>query len=776
MELVSSLEQFDSCEELDAWAQDELAPRVGPYGFDEPQPDDVVIMEDGTLSEELDAEVAEEAPTSDGAEAPADEGAATAPDSGEDMTAEAEAPAADVAEPAPQADSDRSADAEGGNAGAEAGGEAAGAADADAPEVDDAPAADAGDDGNPEYSETNVQVAGVDEPDIIKTDGSRILAVAEGKLHLASADGAEVLDTVDLPDDLFSGEMMLSGDRVVLFGTGEYEVFGGTAPQLPDESTGSSGDMPVDSDMAWPEGSPGTSVAEVDIVGDELELGDTFALEGNYISARMIDGVVRLVLSTDGHDRIPFVQPGGHSDQAEAQAAEVNQMLIENAEPEDFLPRWAELDENGESVDDGTLLGCEQAHAPEDFAGFGMVSVATIDVSDGVAEGISSSGGAGVMADGDTVYASQENLYVAAPEWIDWDDLSEDEADEAATDYGTNIHRFDISDPADAVYDVSGRVDGWLLNQFALDEHDGRLRVATTTGSPWGWDEDLSESHVSVLEPDDGALAEVGSVSGLGEGETIHSVRFMGDTGYVVTYQETDPLYTIDLSDPTAPQTKGELKILGYSAYLHPVGDGWLLGVGQDATEDGVVQGTQVSLFDVRDLDNPERVAQETLPNADSAAEWDHRAFLWWADTQLAAIPVSTYDWESDDSFEGLVGFTVDTEAEEITELGRISHPEQLDDGGSEPIPLPRPIPEPGSGGRVDAVEPDISVDPACIAPEPGEPADPCDDVIDNPVRWTPQVIRSWIIGDQVWTLSNAGLASTDLATFEDTNFIEFPG
>ena len=187
-------------------------------------------------------------------------------------------------------------------------------------------------------------------------------------------------------------------------------------------------------------------------------------------------------------------------------------------------------------------------------------------------------------------------------------------------------------------------------------------------------------THDVELDPGDGALGELGRVSGLGRGETIHSVRFLGDVGYVVTFEQTDPLYTVDLADPAAPRVTGELQILGYSAYLHPVGDGRLIGVGQDATEEGRQLGTQVALFDVRDPAAPTRVAQTTLPSASSAAEWDHRAFLWWPDgtdgpegpggapAGLVAVPVSSYEGTP---FEGLVGFSVDTAGATIAERGR---------------------------------------------------------------------------------------------------------
>jgi len=148
-------------------------------------------------------------------------------------------------------------------------------------------------------------------------------------------------------------------------------------------------------------------------------------------------------------------------------------------------------------------------------------------------------------------------------------------------------------------------------------------------------------------------------------------VRFMGDAGYVVTFRQTDPLYTLDLTDPDDPAVRGELKIPGYSAYLHPIGDGLLLGVGQDADEEtGRTSGLQISLFDVADLAHPARLQQLKLGErfTSSAVEWNHHAFLWWPATKLAMLPVETAD------FTGAAGFTVER-AGGIAELGRISHP-----------------------------------------------------------------------------------------------------
>jgi hypothetical protein len=572
--------------------------------------------------------------------------------------------------------------------------------------------------GNGAYSTTNVPVEGVDEPDVVKTDGRRILALARGRLHLvdATAQPPRVLDTHALYDDGddaydfgYGAQLLLAGDRALVIGPGGYRG------PVPLAATVRGGDVAPAFD--------GSRIVEVDLTGDEMRVVDEVTLEGSYVSARMVGDVARLVLRADPYRRLGFVQPAGPTAAAEAEAEAVNRRVVAESTVDDWLPHWTRDDDT-----EGLLVDCADVHRPQSFSGFGALTVLTVDLSEGLAAGLDARNGSAVLAGAETVYASAEHLYVATAQYVDWESLTPSEQRTVDRDYGTDVHRFGIDDEDAARYEMSGHVDGRLLNQFALDEHEGVLRVATTKGAPWADGAQQSESQVVTLVERDGALVEAGRVGGLGRGEQIYSVRFLGDRAYVVTFRQVDPLYTVDLADPAAPRVTGELKILGYSAYLHPVGDGLLLGVGQDATEDGRTRGTQLALFDVRDPAAPARLAVATIAASSSEAEWDHHAFLWWPASGLAVLPVQQYD----SGFAGAVGFGVDLAGATIAERGRVEHPFVSESGrvlgDSQPAP--------------------------------------------EEYGYRPPVTRAFVIGGTLWTLSDAGLLASDLATLAPGPFV----
>ena len=492
-----------------------------------------------------------------------------------------------------------------------------------------------------DYSGTNVQEAGVDEADIVKTDGRRIFTLSSGQLVVVDASGRTRTGTVTVAEG-WGRELFIDGDSLLVI-------------------TRSTSDAPDGSE---------TVIQRIDVSGGSPEIVETLNVQGSYISARSVGGTARVILRYDPQWNFPFVYP--ESEAGADAAREANRAAVLNSTLDDWLPHYA-LDA-ADSSTGPRLTSCDDVHAPSVFSGFGMTTVVSVPI-DGDFDPSESTA---VMAPGDTVYASLDSLYVATTRWVESEAFDDEAAwEDAWRQRRTSLHRFDISgDEAD--YESSGAVLGVIHNQFSLSEHNGHLRVVTTIGDPWG---DESESHVRVLSTDGDVLVEVGSVGDIGRGEQVQSVRFVGDIGYVVTFRQIDPFYTVDLSDPADPTIVGELKIAGFSSYLHPISDTLVLGVGSDADEDGRVTGAKISLFDVSDLTAPREVTVWTAPDGWNDVGWDHRAFLWWAPEGLAVIPLRV--WEADREWSGAVALRVAEGA--ITEAGRIEHTP----GAAPPPPSP---------------------------------------------------------------------------------------
>ncbi len=592
-----------------------------------------------------------------------------------------------------------------------------------------------------DYSTSNVQEGGIDEPHLLKTDGRRVVVASENRVHVVDVTGAvpELAATVEV-DDHWISNLLLHGDRVLVFAP-QWDVIvpftepGGTAADIGPTSR-------------W---GPTTAVFEIDLDLATPTVTRHLDIEGDYIGARLTDGVLRLVTTSHPH-AIPWAIPETADLAAQERASRANQDLIAGTTVDDWLPRYALSDASGEAIDGGRLADCDRVWAPAHYAGPGTLSVTTIDIAAGGLAGAMDT--SSIMSDGSTVYASLDHLYVTTTRWHDWRIEPAGPGDGAPVE--TEVHMFDIAGRATSTYVGSASVTGTVLNQYSMSEHEGHLRIATTTAPAWQpWRTESgpeSESFVTVFATGDDGLSEVGRVGGLGIGERIYAVRYLGDIAAVVTFRQVDPLYLLDLSEPIAPAVRGELKITGYSAYLHPLGDDLLLGVGQEATDEGFTVGTQVSLFDITDLDRPERIAQWTAPGGHSQVEFNALAFLHWPASDLAVLPLNQYPFDdsvSEPPFLGAVA--LDTAVAQLTERARFSH-------ASPPLRKCRE-------SREIIVRPDGTEEPG-----------PWERYCWYDTDWQAQVTASAVVGDRLYLASHKALESISLDSLERVSLLSWSG
>jgi hypothetical protein len=596
-----------------------------------------------------------------------------------------------------------------------------------------------------EHSTTNVQEAGVDEPDVVKTDGRRIIATAHGKLYVVDAASHRVTGTLDLAGrgGVIEDDLLLAGNRVLI-----VQRLGMAMPVPIQE-----GDTPG----SPPQPATGSRLTLVDISGAPRVVSRLTA-DGFYVDARQVGSIARVAVRSI--PRINFPQPRS-GDRSPADRTRANQDIVRKAPLESWLPTF-QITRDGRTQTQ--RVPCDQVSHPPAYTGTSLLSVLTADLSGdlGATRPVS------VVAGGQTVYATAGSLYVTdvprhGPVPIDARPNAQESgaAPGKAQTQHTDIYKFDIRGSGRPRYVASGAVPGDLLNQYSLSEYGGNLRVATTTnpivpprpvpGPPAPVPPDSSgrssgssgssgqspadqpsvrsavptasappvtpqapQSSVHVLTQHGDRLDAIGRLDGLGTGERIFAVRFVGPTGYVVTFRQVDPLYVLDLRDARKPRTAGQLEINGYSAYLHPAGNGLLIGVGQDATSQGRTTGTQVSLFDVRDPAAPRRLSRYKVESGTSEVEFDPHAFLYRPDTGLTVLPVQQVVTDpAPNAVAGGQALVLSMRGEEVRKMGTVRQPH-----AERHPPLPSP-----------------------------------------PIR------RSLTIGTTLWTMSDAGLQASDAAT-----------
>jgi hypothetical protein len=614
------------------------------------------------------------------------------------------------------------------------------------------------------YSGTNTATPGVDEPDLVKTDGRRIVTISGGVLRVVDAETDQLTGAIDLSSGaMYAGEtpanLLLAGDRaLVLFSQGLYATGGG---QVNPDATGSGAATPAGQATspgpASPDATPiyGPRLVLVDLSTGTPQVISQYTIDGSLVDAREIGSVARVVIRSTprlypaAQGELPSADgsAGGHPSAGGSTAA------IAAAGISQWLPRYSVT--TGAVTSTGYVDCASVSHpAAASYTGNSMLTVLTFDLT-------GSSLGDGepvtVVADGDTVYSDGTSLYIASREWPAQPvEPVQGTTGGRATGSGTAdmmpisspgdtaIYKFDISGPGLPVYEAAGSVPGWLLGssgtaQYSMSAWNGALRVATTTSGTFTSESvQGSVSAVYVLEQSGDQLDVVGKAGGLGVGEQIYAVRFVGPAGYVVTFRQTDPLYTLDLSDPAQPRVVGQLPLTGYSAYLYPVDATHLIGLGQDTNTQGQATGTQISLFDVSDLAAPVRLATYDLQFGHSEAEFDPHAFLYWPASRLLVVPV---------------------------QLASAVTPEPALPGG------------PAQGGPVQSSM-IYSPTSEAVVLHVGDQGFTELGTITHPI--TPgypvgaQIRRSLIIDSALWTLSDAGLKANDSTTLTPLAWVPF--
>ncbi len=492
------------------------------------------------------------------------------------------------------------------------------------------------------FSTTNVQVAGVDEPDIIKTDGSRIVGINAGELWIVDPTNGNKVAGLQLGTNLDLIEFFLYKDKVLAF----YS----SSPYVNYISTRLKTDV-----SAIPASLNGNAhIIEIDISNNTPRIISEVITQGQYVSARRVNNTVNLVLESRKSQALPFTHALNNSEGAKEKARETNRQIIRDTSIENWLPAFHLVEEQNGKISMGKISPCDKVRIPDGNSGLDLLSIITIDLEGSLPK----QGTASVIANGGAVYSSGKTLYVAH-------EVSKDDKNEVW------LHKFKTPAGENAQYVASGGTTGTILDQFSMHEAaDGNFWIVTTKTVSG-----KSESFVNSFRQDGERLLNTGQVGNIGKNEKVKTVRFIDNTAYVVTFRDIDPFYVIDLSQPTNPRVIGELKIPGFSSYLHPLGNGKLLGVGSSADNEGQVTGGKLSLFDVSNPANPKEIAVLGLSGF-SNVSWEHRAFLYWLPSKRAFIPYGSFDADRgrNNDFFGAIAIDINPDTAKLSEAGKFSH------------------------------------------------------------------------------------------------------
>ena len=452
---------------------------------------------------------------------------------------------------------------------------------------------------NNDFSTTNIQVENVDEADIIKTDGKYIYSLSEDKVIITDASdekNLKIVSQIQINEDNFIPEdMILYKNRLVIISSNGSSYY-----------------------------SADTLVDIIDISNKEKPVVfEEFKLLSKYYTSRCIDG--KLLIISNGTLR---------------------------KDDDEIITYYEEENERKEiELSDIRYLKDVKSNKQTIIASYDLNKAESVNVKS-------------YLFDVDNAYISENNMYLLEEKYDRENDnikiadlygpggvigffhkiIENDRS--YSYDRNTHIFKFNIDDNGDIKYDCKTKIKGTTINQFSLDEYKGNLRIGLYT---------YNGSRVAIF---DKKLNLLGESSYLSKGEKMYSTRFIENKAYMVTYRNTDPLYVIDLSNPSKPTVLGKLKIPGYSTYLHPYDENHLIGIGMQSEEKvyrdkngkvtsttATITGMKMALFDVSDVNNPKQISETVIGDSrtTSAILTNHKALLFSKEKGIIAIPVNNY-------------------------------------------------------------------------------------------------------------------------------------
>lgn len=488
-----------------------------------------------------------------------------------------------------------------------------------------------------EYSDTNTQVEGVDEADIVKTDGNYIYYLTKNNLKIVDAQKMSVMATVEFDEtDFYSSELYVKGDKVIVIGN-RYE--------------NGRKEYSIDSmytDIMYAPGTSYTVIKVFDISNRaKPQLARTVEIEGYYLSSRMIDNDIYLMANKSIY------------------AYELKNKDIDELDEKDYKPKYKDT----AISDEIKYVEFQDMCYIPNIETANYLNIVSFDVTNNEKANVDTYLGAG-----SEIYASDKNLYITRVIYN-----YEEENNYREYETSTEIYKFNLVE-GKCNFDKAGEVPGGVLNQFSMDENGEYFRIATTSNKDWD-----SENNTNNLYVLNAKLEIIGKVEGLAKGERIYSVRFMGDRAYMVTFVETDPLFVIDLSNPTNPTVLGELKIPGYSKYLHPYDETHIIGFGERTKvvnygygDQVITDGMKMALFDVTDPNNPKELYSVDIGERGTYSEllYNHKALLFSKEKNIIAFPISVTEDDYEVTFQGAIVYGLNLE-EGFTLKGEISHIEK---------------------------------------------------------------------------------------------------